>query len=117
MTVSKKYTSIDAYHADFPEAVKEKLDQLRTIIRAEMDSAEEVISYNMPGLCFKKTVVHYAAFKNHISLFPAPSGKEWDKKFAGYKTSGKGTIQFPHTDELPESLIREIVRFLLRRSD
>lgn len=107
----KKFLTVDAYHASFPKEVRERLDVVRKLIRAVAPQLKEVISYNIPAYRFNKMVVYYAAFKNHISLFPAPKGKEWEEDFKPYYTSGKGTIQFPHEKRLPLTLIKKIVKF------
>jgi uncharacterized protein YdhG (YjbR/CyaY superfamily) len=107
----EKFSSIDAYNAAFPEDVQEKLETIRTVIRQVIPEAKEVISYNIPGFKMHGMVVYYAAFKKHLSLYPAPRGKEWEKDFEGYRTSGKGTIQFSLDKPLPLELIRKIVRY------
>lgn len=59
---------------------------------------------------------YIAAFKRHISFFPAPSGVEQFKdELAGYKTS-KGTIQFPFGQPVPYDLIRRIVLFRVQEN-
>lgn len=108
---TEKFSSVDAYHASFPKEVCERLDAVRKLIHDVAPQLKEVISYNIPAYRFNKMVVYYAAFKNHISMFPAPKGKEWEEDFKPYYTSGKGTIQFPHDKRLPLSLIKKIVKF------
>ena len=60
--------------------------------------------------------MHFAAFKNHIGFFPAPSGIENFKgELAKYKTS-KGTVQFPLDDGIPMGVVRVFVRFRLKEN-
>jgi uncharacterized protein YdhG (YjbR/CyaY superfamily) len=108
---TEKFSSIDAYHAAFPEEVQEKLQELRATITRVIPEAAEVISYNIPAFKMHGIVVYYAAFKKHISLYPVPRGKEWQKDFEAYETSGRGTIQFPLDKPLPVQLIRKIVKY------
>ena len=108
---TKKFITIDEYHASFPMEVQKKLEIVRRTIKKVIPNAEEVISYNMPAFKLKKVVVFYAAFQKHLSLFPAPGGRAWEQKFKPYRTSGKGTIQFPLDKPVPVDLIREIVEY------
>ena len=99
---------IDAYIQKQDEAVQPQLNAIRDTIRAAIPDAVEKISYRMPTYWKGRNIIHFAAFKNHIGLYP---GGEAPVVFADrlkdYKTS-KGTIQFPLDKELPLNLIAEI---------
>ena len=62
----------------------------------------------MPTYWKGRNLIHFAAFKRHIGLYPGPEAVE---AFAGqlraYKTS-KGAIQIPYSGPLPLALIAEI---------
>jgi len=108
--------SIDQYITEAPQEVQKKLRELKTVIKAEVPEAEERIAYGMPTFSQEGNLVHFAAFKNHIGFFPAPSGIEnFKDELAKYKTS-KGTVQFPLDEEIPMDLVREIVRFRLKEN-
>lgn len=58
-----------------------------------------------------KSLMHYAAMKKHIGLYPHPSGvSAFQDQLTDYKTS-KGAIQFPFDQALPLELIREIIHY------
>lgn len=101
-------TPIDEYILKQDEAVQPKLNAIRDTIRAAIPDAIEKISYQMPTYWKGRNIIHFAAFKNHIGLYP---GDEAPVVFADRlkdnKTS-KGTIQFPLNKELPLALIAEI---------
>jgi uncharacterized protein YdhG (YjbR/CyaY superfamily) len=102
---------IDKYIASFPEEIQQRLNQVREVIRQSGPDATEIISYMMPTYYLNGNLVHFAAFKNHIGLYPAPSGIEaFKKELSAYK-GAKGSVQFPHDQPLPLDLIAEIVRF------
>jgi uncharacterized protein YdhG (YjbR/CyaY superfamily) len=107
----KTFTDVDAYIALFPADIRDRLQTLRAAIREAAPEAAEKISWQMPTFHQHGNVVHFAAFRDHISLFPGASGVE---AFAGaltaYKTS-KGTIQFSHQQPLPLELVKRIVRY------
>ena len=105
------YSSIDEYIASFPEDIQARLQALRNAIHEAAPDAQEKISYQMPTFYLKGNLVHFAAFKNHIGFYPAPSGIEaYQEELAKYKTS-KGAIQLPLDEPLPLGLVQEIVRY------
>ena len=111
-------TVIDDYLATHATpGQRTELERIRTIVRRivpDADDIEEVISYAIPTINYKgKHLVHFAAFKDHMSIFPTAGPTEALKdKLTGYKVS-KGTIQFTLEKPLPESLIREIIEHRL----
>lgn len=103
--------SIDAYIAQFPFEIQEKLKQVRAVIKQAAPDATEKISYQMPTFYLHGNLVHFAAFKQHIGFYPAPSGIEnFSQELAAYKTS-KGAIQFPLDQPIPFDLVRAIVEY------
>lgn len=103
--------SIDAYIAEQPDNVQLLLNQVRDTLRAALPEAEERISWRMPTYWRKHNIIHFAAFKNHIGLYPGPKAIEvFANQLTEYKTS-KGTIQFPYNKPLPLSLISAIAKW------
>lgn len=110
----KTYKSIDEYIADFPENVAHLLENIRNCIKEAAPDAEETISYNMPAFKQKKILVYFAAYKNHIGFYALPSGNEaFQHEISKYKT-GKGSIQFPLSEEIPFDLIKQMVRYRIK---
>jgi len=103
--------SIDEYIAGFPPDIQKLLMQMRTTIRKAAPKAEEAIKYAIPTFVLNGNLVHFAAFKNHIGFYPAPSGiAEFKKELSVYDGS-KGTIRFPFDKPLPLKLISDIVKY------
>ena len=67
-------TTIDEYIAGFPEEIQLKLREMRRVIHETAPEATEKISYQMPTFYLNGNLVHFAAFKNHIGFYPAPTG-------------------------------------------
>jgi uncharacterized protein YdhG (YjbR/CyaY superfamily) len=108
--------NIDEYIAQFPEDVQRILQELRQTIRNAAPNAKESISYQMPTFKLKGNLVHFAAYKNHIGFYPAPSGIEkFKKELSAYK-GAKGSVQFPIDKPLPLKLIEKIVRFRVKEA-
>ena len=112
----EKPKNIDDYISRFPAQTRLGLEQIRATIKKLAPAAEETISYGIPAFNLNgRYLVYFAGYKQHISIYPVPSGnKAFEKDFAPYDTSGKGTIQFPLEKPIPLSLVTKIVRFLMK---
>lgn len=104
--------TVEEYITAFPEAVQERLKQVRGVILENAPDAEEGISYKMPAYKMNnKPLVYFAGFINHIGFYATPTGHaEFAKELAAYK-QGKGSVQFPLDKSLPLDLIGRIVKF------
>jgi uncharacterized protein YdhG (YjbR/CyaY superfamily) len=108
--------NIDEYIEGFPKQVQEILEKLRVTIREAAPEAEETINYAIPTFTLKGNLVHFAAFKNHIGFYPAPSGIEAFKKELSVYEGAKGSVQFPIDKPLPLGLITKIVKFRVKEN-
>ena len=108
---------IDEYISGFPADVQKILQKIRRTIQKAAPKATEAISYQIPTFKLNgKNLIHFAAFKNHIGLYPVPRGvPEFDEELAAYK-GGKGTAQFPLDKPIPYDLIERIVKVKLGKS-
>ena len=106
---------IDEYIQKQDEAVQPLLNAIRDTIRAAIPNVAEKISYQMPTYWKGRNIIHFAAFKNHIGLYPSGEAPVvFVERLKDYKTS-KGTIQFPLDRELPFDLIAEIAMWCYGR--
>ena len=102
---------IDAYIAGFPRDVQRLLHQMRLAIRKAAPRAEEAIKYKIPTFVLDGNLVSFAAFKNHIGLYPAPRSHEsFRKELAAYDGS-KSSVSFPLDKPIPVGLVGRIVKF------
>jgi uncharacterized protein YdhG (YjbR/CyaY superfamily) len=101
----------DSYISNWSDPIQLQLMEIRSIIGKAIPDAKEVISYQMPAYKTTEVLVYYAAFKNHISLFPTKSGVENFKDLLKDYTTSKGTIHFEPNKKLPKKLITQIVKF------
>jgi uncharacterized protein YdhG (YjbR/CyaY superfamily) len=107
----KTYKSIDSYIKSAPKSVQPALRKLRATVRKAAPKATEAISYGMPTLKLNGNLVHFAAFKKHLSFFPGRSGIQAFIKGAAKYQTGKGTLQFPLGESVPYGLVARITRF------
>jgi uncharacterized protein YdhG (YjbR/CyaY superfamily) len=106
-----KPQTIDEYIAMQDEAVQPRLQEVRGIIHSAIPEAEEHISWSMPTFWKGRNLIHFAASKKHLGLYP---GDEATRVFAEALKDfdvSKGTIRIPWNRALPETLIREIARW------
>jgi uncharacterized protein YdhG (YjbR/CyaY superfamily) len=107
--------NIDQYISSFPTATQNLLNQMRQVISKAAPKAKESIKYAMPTFEYYGNLVHFAAYKNHIGFYPAPSGlKAFQKEIDAFANS-KGAVQFTLDKPLPIALITKIVKFRVIR--
>ena len=108
--------TIDDYIAGFPGDVQAILEELRMTIRRAAPDAEETIKYQIPTFTLKGNLVHFAAYKEHIGFYPAPTGIEKFKHELAVYGAGKGTLRFPLDEPIPFDLIGRIVEFRVKEN-
>jgi uncharacterized protein YdhG (YjbR/CyaY superfamily) len=108
--------NIDAYVSEFPADIQKLLKSVRATIRKAAPRAEEAIKYGMPTFVLNGNLVHFAAFKNHIGFYPAPTGIQAFKKELAPYASSKGAIRFEFGQPLPLTLIGKIVKYRVQQN-
>jgi uncharacterized protein YdhG (YjbR/CyaY superfamily) len=108
-------TSIDDYLAGLSPDVRALVQRVRRAIHRAAPGVEERISYQIPTFTLDgKALIHVAAFKSHLGLYPAPAGDAaFTRAIAPYR-SGKATLKFKFDEPLPLSLVASAVKFRKR---
>lgn len=112
----KAPTTVDEYILAQDEGIREQLRSVRTVLRGKLPDATEKIAWSMPTYWKDHNIIHFAAQKKHIGLYPGPEAVEvFGRKLeeAGLKYS-KGSIQIPYSDSLPLDLIGEIADWCVK---
>jgi uncharacterized protein YdhG (YjbR/CyaY superfamily) len=105
-----KIETIDQYISEQNENVKPLLAAVRETIRAAAPDAKEKISWLMPTFWQKENLIHFAAFKNHLGIYPGDlTNSPFTERLAGL-TTAKGTIRFPY-DNIDLALIADITQW------
>ncbi len=102
--------TVEEYIFAQDEGIRDQLRNVRQVLVSRLPDAKEKISWSMPTYWKDHNIIHFAAQKKHIGLYPGPEAVAFfSEKLdqAGLKYS-KGSIQIPYSDELPLELIAEI---------
>ena len=115
MKKAKPAKDIDEYIARFPDDVQVILEKVRTTISKAAPDAKEVISYQMPAFKQHGILVYFAAWKQHIGLYPPISGDKAIGKAVARYAGPKGNLQFPLDEPIPYALIGRIVKLRVKQ--
>ena len=105
-------SEIEQYIKQYPAHVQTILSKIRKLIFDIAPEATESMSYGMPAYKINnKPFVYYAAYAKHIGIYATPSAHlMFKEELAPYK-QGKGSVQFPHHQDMPYELIKKIIQY------
>ena len=108
----EKPRTIDDYILSQDEDRQDDLRCIRQILRSSLPEAEERIAWSMPTYWKGQNIIHFAASRHHIGLYPgADAVAHFAQELQGYKTD-KGTIRIPY-GRVDAALIAKIARWCL----
>jgi uncharacterized protein YdhG (YjbR/CyaY superfamily) len=108
-----KFETVDEYLDALPDDQRVVIEQIAARVLTVAPAATSVIRYDMPTWQLDgKSLVHAAAWKQHVSLYPVPpSGDaDLDRDLAPY-AGAKGTLKIPY-GEVDYDLVERAVRRL-----
>lgn len=109
-----RFSDVDSYIAAAAPEVRARLEEIRRIACAAAPDAFETISYQMPALKQGRVFFYFAAFKNHIGVYPpVQADKDLVQELAPWR-GPRGNLQFPLDQPLPYALIQRVVLALAR---
>jgi uncharacterized protein YdhG (YjbR/CyaY superfamily) len=104
-------TSVDDYIAEFPADIQEILQQVRQTILAAVPDAGEKISYQIPTVTMNdEALLYFSGWKQHISVYPVPTGDETLTTALAPYLSGKSTLKFPLNKPIPYDVISRLTQ-------
>jgi uncharacterized protein YdhG (YjbR/CyaY superfamily) len=103
---------IDAYIELQSENARAVLSEIRQTIKKTVPEAEELISYQMPAFKYHGTLVWFAAFKHHYSIFiPRQILSLFQEELKPYELSkSKSAIKIPLDKTVPVELLSKIIK-------
>lgn len=110
------YRTIDEYLSSVPPRSRRVLKEIRQIVHRRAPAATETISYRMPAFRLERTFIYFAAFRDHIGIYPpVRRDKALIKALAPYR-GPKGNLKFSLDRPMPYALITRVVDALSRES-
>lgn len=112
------HPAIEAHIAQFPAHTQVQLKALHAHIEKQIPGLTQKIGYGIPTFQRNgKNFIHYAGYSKHIGLYPgakaiayfAPLFQERKYKYS------KGAVQFKLNEELPFTLITQILDYLNKK--
>lgn len=106
-----KPKTVDEYIQHAPEHAREKLNEIRSLLKTIAPNATEELKWSQPVFIERRILFSYAAFKNYLRFMPTgPSMEPFRAELTSYKT-GQDTIQFPYDKPLPTDLIIRMAEY------
>ena len=114
--MKRKPKTIDEYIDHCAPAAQPILRRVRATIAEAVPDAVETISYGIPAFRLRRIVVYFAAFKEHIGLYPPVKGDAAIEKAVARYAGPKGNLRFPLDRRVPYGLIRRVAKFRATQS-
>jgi uncharacterized protein YdhG (YjbR/CyaY superfamily) len=115
MTGRPKFNNIDDYIASASPETKPILEEIRMRIQATVPDAKETISYQMPAFKLGRTFIYFAAFKNHIGIYPpVENDKNLIHALLPFRNE-KGNLRFSLCKPIPYELIGKVAAALAQQ--
>ena len=113
-----RFSTVDEYVDSLPEHVRPVMAGIRRSIRAVVPTVEETISYSMPTFVLDgKPLVHVAAWKQHVGLYPLPPmDGDLAREVDPYR-GAKDAMQLRYDRPIPYELVERVVAVLLERRE
>jgi uncharacterized protein YdhG (YjbR/CyaY superfamily) len=109
------FKSVDEYIESFNGLAKERLLEMRRIVREQLPTTTERLSYSMPAYFIdKKLIIYFAGFKNHIGMYPGRTNSDAYNQLAAKYAYGKSTARFLYSEALPKKIIAEFIQIRLK---
>ena len=110
-----KPQSIDEYISAQEEKDQPRLREIRAVLKNALPEAEERISWSMPTYWKGRNIIHFAAAKKHLGIYPGGEATEaFAEELSDYDIS-KGTIRIPYNQPLPVELIGKIAKWCFEK--
>ena len=105
--------AVTAYLDALPGPARERVDQIRAAVHSAHPGLGERISYGVLTFTVAgRRAFHTGGYAAHVAVYPVPADEALAERCAPYR-SGKGTLRFPHRDELPLDLIEDVAAWFV----
>lgn len=108
-----KPTNVYEYIDSFSGNQKDRLAEVRNIIRDALPGTHEELKWGAPATVESDgmILIIFSGHKNHMNFVVTPSSKQaFESELQGYET-GKGSLKLPYDAALPAELIKKMTMF------
>src|SRR6478672_329892 len=116
MTRKTRPENFDEYISTRPPSVRKILERIRRVIRKAAPGAQETISYGIPAFRLDGILLYFAAFKNHVGLYPPIRGDARLQRAMAPYAGEKGNLRFRLDEPIPYALIERIAKLRARQN-
>jgi len=110
-----KPQNIDEYIDAQDEMYQPRLREIRALLQNALPEAEERISWSMPTYWKGRNIIHFAASRKHLGIYPGGEATSvFETELSEYSVS-KGTIRIPYDRPLPGELIERIAKWCFEK--
>ena len=106
-----KVKTIEEYIQSCDQLIQPKLNELWQLIKSIEPELMEKISWGMPTFYTKHNIIHFAAHKNHIGIYPGSEAIEYFADSLKEYPTSKGAIKLPYDQEFGKDLIKDIILY------
>lgn len=108
------YASHEAYFDSVAPEIRPRLEAIQHAVSAQFPQATRCISYQLPAFKGRRVFFYFAAFKQHIGVYP-PVTRDANliRELEPYR-GPKGNLSFAHDAPLPLALIERVAQALYR---
>lgn len=111
----KRPTTIAGYIAAAPKEGQSHLRMIHLILVSVAPKAQQTIKWGNPFFVEPRFLFAFSAHKAHASFAPGPEALEvFHDELKTHKTT-KNFLHLPYHEPLPESLIRKIAEYQIKR--
>jgi len=105
--------AVQSYIDAIPERQRPLFDRLQMLVLELYPDAETLISYGIPTFKVGRRRVYLGLWKGGVSLH-AIDPEPFKQRYPSIKT-GRGSLNFKVTDEVPEADVREVIKSAIDR--
>lgn len=113
MTMAHLHT-VEDYLRSFPPDIAQRLGQLREISRTFAPDATEGLKWGHPAYSLGVILFVFSGHKHHSNMVFTPSTKEAFADQLTDFTTGKGSVQIPHSQPVPTDLLGDMISYRIR---
>jgi uncharacterized protein YdhG (YjbR/CyaY superfamily) len=114
--MAERWATVDEYLDALPEHTRAAMEAVRRSIHSVVPGVGEAISYRMPTFTLDgRPLVHVAAWKKHIGLYPLPPLEgALAEEVAPYRAA-TDTMRLPLNREMPSALVERVVAVMVEQ--